>query len=89
MEMREKDSMGVRHMTSASLPLTCGESALSCWRCSGADGLSMISWRKGKASGGRMYSCSSVRKKNADIFKPKTADDRGLLLITRNDRNKK
>lgn len=67
MEMSENDSMGVRQVTSASLPLTCGESDLSCWRCSGAEGLSMISWRSWKASRGSVYSCSSAPTKYADL----------------------
>ena len=58
-EMSEQDSMGVRQVASASPPLTWGDSALSCCRGSGADGLSRISWRRGKASWGSVYSWSS------------------------------
>ena len=59
-EMSEKEeSTGTREAASASLPLTWGESALSC-RCSGPGGVSTISWRSGKASWGSTYSGSSA-----------------------------
>lgn len=79
MEMREKDSMGVKQVTSASLPLTCGESALSCWRCSGADGLSTISWRSWKASWGSVYSCSSVETIEAQIRDKRTPSRKTVI----------
>lgn len=53
--------MGAEEAASASLPLTWGESALSC-RCSGPGGVSTISWRSGKASWGSTYSGSSAAR---------------------------
>lgn len=57
----KEESTGTREATSASLPLTWGESALSC-RCSGPGGVSTISWRNGKASWGSTYSGSSAAR---------------------------
>ena len=87
-EMSEQDSMGVRQVASASPPLTWGDSALSCCRGSGADGLSRISWRRGKASWGSVYSWSSGGERetlNEENLNEETLNEETLSEETLNE----